>query len=168
MEPEDQSVAGAEGVALIGPATRALGAIAMLAIAGILASTIYEVISRVVFDAPTRWAYDLKGYLLCFAIFAALPGVVLTGGSVSVTLFLDMLPPRRRRAAVRVVDLVSGGISLVAAFLFFRIVQTQYGSGTLTSGTFQIQKWVLSATVGGGFLLAGAMHLARSLLAGRR
>lgn len=81
--------------------------------------SIYEVVRRYLFNAPTTWSYEVV-LGLCAAAWA-LSGsyVALQKRHISISLLHDMAPPRVRRA----LDMLAAGFSLVAlgflAFLSF-------------------------------------------------
>jgi TRAP-type C4-dicarboxylate transport system permease small subunit len=122
-----------------------------------------EIVSRYFLSQPTIWSLDLTTYLLCLSIFTALPAVVLQGKSISVNICLDMLHPRPRETADRMIETLSALVCLVILVIFVRVAITQYNSGLSTTGYFSIPKYLLTVTAATGFSLAAIMHLFRAV-----
>jgi len=90
----------------------------------IILVTVYEVIMRYVFNAPTDWAFELN-YLLHGPYFLLLGAYTLAqGGHVNVDIFYSKLSPRRRAA-----------IDLLTAPIFFLFVVSMFWYG----GKFALQ-----------------------------
>ena len=63
----------------------------MLALAVIVVSFCYEVVSRYFFNAPTIWASPFASYGLCAAIFLAMPELTRTSSHIALNFLNDAL-----------------------------------------------------------------------------
>lgn len=63
----------------------------------------YEVVSRYIFNRPTRWAWELDQYLLCFFVGLGGAYTLLHEGHVKVDIVSSRLPARTRA----ILDLVT-------------------------------------------------------------
>ena len=73
----------AVSVALFVLAGAALGTMVLL--------TLWEVVARYAFDAPTTWTAEATGYALAAVVFASLPEVTRRNAHVAI----DVLPGKR-------------------------------------------------------------------------
>src|SRR5688572_31891582 len=83
--------------------TTASFAAAAAVLAAIAFSFCYEVAARYFFSAPTSWANAFVSYLLCAAIFLAVPELTRRRAHVAITLLLDHAQPARARLLNRLV-----------------------------------------------------------------
>ena len=114
--------------------TRTLGAVlASLALAAIVVSYSFEVVSRYVFSAPTWWSAELVSYLLCIMTFTMMPYVTATRGHVAVTILVDALPDTLRGGATRTLALI-GALACAAMTVQFNTVSRR-GLGSIAGGS---------------------------------
>ena len=73
-------------------ATSASFAVAACVLGGIAGAFCYEVAARYLFSAPTSWANAFVSYMLCAAIFLAVPELTRRRAHIAINLLLDRLP----------------------------------------------------------------------------
>ncbi|MBC7283412.1 TRAP transporter small permease [Hoeflea sp.] len=71
--------------------------------------TVFEVISRYVFDAPTYWAHESTTFLIAAIFLVGGPIALARDKHIRVRIFYDSVSPRRRR----LLDIVNSLIALV-------------------------------------------------------
>ena len=117
---------------------------AILALAVLTASYVYEIVARYFFRAPTTWSSDVVGYALSATVFLALPFITARGRHVAVTLVLDAVPRPVKSLMQRLIDAIGAGASLAA--------------------NDPIPKWWITGLITAGLVLCG-LHFLRHLLA---
>ena len=144
--------------------TAASFSLGVLATAGIFLATLYELVARYFFAAPTIWALDLSSYLLCVAVFFSLPSITAQGASISITILIDMLDLRHKSAITTAVEIIAGLSCLTVGALCVDFALGQYSSGILTLAVVPIPRWIMTAVMAYGFLLSAILHFQRALL----
>jgi C4-dicarboxylate transporter, DctQ subunit len=134
--------------------TRALFALACVALLVMLGAYVAEVALRYVFKAPTRWSSDVVSYSLLVCVVFALPAVTRDGGHVAITSLVERMAPARQALALRALAWLSAAVCLAAVALLSRQAYGQWQGGIETVAAIAIPKWWLSAAVAVG--LAGA------------
>lgn len=119
----------------------------------------YEVVSRYILSAPTRWASDVVSFLLLASVFLAAPWLARTQGHVAVTILPDLLPPSGRRWLVAAGYLVGAGVCFWAAWMCVAETALLHRRGTMTLTSFRIPKWWLMAVMSYGILDCGLQFL---------
>ncbi len=79
----------------------------------------YEVIARFLFNAPTKWAWDINVQILCFIVIMSGGYTLLQKGHVRMDLFYDRWSARRRAwvdLSTSFLPLVFCGLLLVESF----------------------------------------------------
>ena len=139
--------------------------ISAIAIATIFVITGCELVSRYFFGHPLLWVSDYSSYLLCVAVFFAIPELTAQGAHVSIRVLLDLLGPRHEAIASRVVDGISAVSCIIVAALCWTIMMRQYAAGTETLAAAPMPKWILIAVMFYGFTFSGLLHALRALTA---
>jgi TRAP-type C4-dicarboxylate transport system permease small subunit len=95
---------------------RALGLLSAGLIVGIVVLTLYEIVSRYGFNAPTTWTFPVCSYLLLYVIYTSTAYALQEGAHVQVSVIVERLPARARH----VVDVVAGvlGLAFVVVLLW--------------------------------------------------
>jgi TRAP-type C4-dicarboxylate transport system permease small subunit len=137
------------------------GAAAVLA--AIAFSFCYEVAARYFFSAPTSWANAFVSYLLCAAIFLAVPELTRRRAHVAINLLLDRLAPQRAIILNRVIRAASAAACLLATWISGNATLDQINLGITTISTYPIPKWWVSIFIPYGMLSAG-LYFLRDLL----
>lgn len=96
--------------------------LAIMGLAVMVGSYVWEVVLRYGFNSPTRWSADLVSYLLLFITFMAMPQVTANGGHVAVTALLERMSPPRQRAASRVI--AAGGVIICLLLAWISLQET--------------------------------------------
>lgn len=94
------------------------GALALLSagfIVAIVLLTLYEIVSRYAFNAPTTWTFPISSYLLLYVIYTATAYALQEGAHVQVSVVVEWLPARARR----VVDVVAHLLGLAFVVVLF-------------------------------------------------
>ena len=81
--------------------TRVVGRVVAWLILPMVASLVYEVIARYVFDAPTVWAYDMTFMLYGTFFMLGSAWTLQRGGHIRTDTFYADWSPRRRRSSTR-------------------------------------------------------------------
>jgi len=132
---------------------------ARLALAAIVVTYSFEVVSRYLFNAPTWWSAELVSYLLCILVFTMMPYVTATRGQVAVTVALEVLPPRGRQTVERAIWGV--GCMVCAAMTVFATdeVARQIARNIQMMAAQPIPKWWVSIWIVPGFGLTALEFL---------
>jgi len=128
-------------------AAAVLGAIAF--------SFCYEVTARYFFAAPTSWANAFVSYLLCAAIFLAVPELTRRRTHVAINLLLERLSPRPAIVLNRVIRAASAAACLLAAWFTANATLDQFNLGIDTISTYPVPKWLVSAFIPYGMFSSG-------------
>lgn len=120
----------------------------------------YEVTARYFFNAPTSWAYDAASFLLCPAVFLAVPEMTRRNSHVVISLFVDSLPPDARGILIRLLFLTSAIVCLICAWITGAETWRQYVRGVETITAIPIQKWWVSVFIPYG-LFNSALYFLR-------
>ena len=119
----------------------------------------YEVISRYMLSAPTRWASDVVSFLLLATVFLAAPWLARTQGHVAVTILPDLLPPGAQRALVAAGYLIGAGVCFWAAWICVTETMLLQQRNTMTLTSFRIPKWWLLVVMTYGLLDCGLQFI---------
>jgi TRAP-type C4-dicarboxylate transport system permease small subunit len=128
-------------------------------LAGIAFSFCYEVAARYFFAAPTSWANALVSYLLCAAIFLAVPELTRRRAHVAITLLLDRAPPGRARMLNRLVRTAGAAACFLATWISANATLDQFNLGITTISAWPIPKWWVSIFIPYGMLSSGIYFL---------
>lgn len=119
----------------------------------------YEVTSRYVFGAPTRWASDAVSFLLLVTVFLAAPWLARTRTHVAVTILPDLLPPRAERVLVAAGFATGAVVCFWAVWICIGETALLRNRGTMTLTSFRIPKWWLLLAMSYGLLDCGLQFL---------
>ena len=141
--------------------------LAALGLISIVASYVYEVVTRYIFNAPTAWASDYVSYALAASVFLALPQVTKEKGHVAVTILVDIIP-KKAAGIVHTVISVIGFLSLsLAAWISFQENLRQYTRNIETLAMVPIPVWWVSSFITFGLFLS-AFYMLRQASPGQR
>jgi TRAP-type C4-dicarboxylate transport system permease small subunit len=118
-----------------------------LVIVAMMAATVYDVVLRYAFAAPTEWALILSAAGVLAATFLALPHLAAIHGHIDMDLVYRRLSPRGQTVADVVSGLATLAFAAAMAWLGYRAALTAYVGGLVTSGNFSIPIWTLYATI---------------------
>jgi TRAP-type C4-dicarboxylate transport system permease small subunit len=135
--------------------TSASFAAAALVLGGIAFSFCYEVAARYFFAAPTSWANAFVAYLLCAAIFLAVPELTRRRAHVAIGLLLDRLRPSHAAMLHRIVSAAGTAACLLAAWFTGNATIDQFQQGIDTISAYPVPKWAVSVFIPYGMLSAG-------------
>ena len=143
--------------------TSASFALAAAVLGTIAFSFCYEVAARYFFAAPTSWANALVSYLLCAAIFLAIPELTRRRAHVAINLLLDKLSAKPAIMLNRVVRASGAAACLLATWITANATIDQISLGIDTISTYPIPKWWVSIFIPYGMLSSG-LYFLRDLL----
>lgn len=136
------------------------GAAILLACIG--ASFWYEVVARYFFGAPTSWANALVSYVLCAAIFLAVPELTRRQAHVAINLLIDRASPRVARRLQVLIRILAAAACLLATWISANETWSQFAQGITTISAYPVPKWWVSIFIPYGMLGAG-LHFIRQL-----
>ncbi|HLW12473.1 MAG TPA: TRAP transporter small permease [Casimicrobiaceae bacterium] len=118
-----------------------------------LATIVYAVVRRYVFNAPVAWTDELVGYLLVASVMLATADALFGGEHISVDIVTEKLAPRGKRVAFLF------GLAAVAATAVLLIVEgvgmVRFSNmvGLRSNGDLALPLWIPQALVPIGALL---------------
>ena len=130
---------------------------------GIAASFCYEVAARYFFSAPTSWANAFVSYLLCAAIFLAIPELTRRRAHVAINLLLDRLSAPRALMLNRLIRLAGAAACLLATWISANATLDQINLGIDTISAYPVPKWCVSIFIPYGMLSSG-LYFIRDLI----
>jgi TRAP-type C4-dicarboxylate transport system permease small subunit len=144
-------------------ATAASFALAACVLGAIAFSFCYEVAARYFFSAPTSWANAFVAYLLCAAIFLAVPELTRRRAHVAINLLLDHLAPQRAAILNRAIRVAGAAACLLAAWFTGNATLDQFHQGIDTISAYPVPKWWVSVFIPYGMLSSG-VHFLRDVV----
>ncbi|MFV0439529.1 MAG: TRAP transporter small permease subunit [Desulfopila sp.] len=75
----------------------------------------YDVIMRYLFDAPTTWSFEINRYMLIMVVFIGGGWTLPSGGHVSVDIFTENIPGKKKL----ILDIVTSCMAGVYVLVFF-------------------------------------------------
>jgi len=139
--------------------TAASFALSAALLGGIAVSFCYEVAARYFFAAPTSWANAFVAYLLCAAIFLAVPELTRRRAHVAINLLLDKLSAPRTVLLNRLIRAAAALACLMAAWITANATIDQIKLGIETISAYPVPKWCVSIFIPYGMLSAGLYFL---------
>jgi len=124
-----------------------LRVLAGLVIAGMMLTTVYDVVMRYAFASPTEWALTLNSIAVLAATFLAVPHLMAVNGHIDMDLLYRRFGPTARAVADMVTRLAALSFGACMAWLGYRAAVTAYVGGLLTSGNFAVPFWTVYAFV---------------------
>jgi len=142
--------------------TRLSFALSKACLVAIVATYSYETAARYFFNAPWQWSGQIVGYALSVGLFLALPELTRRKGHIAITFVLEALPVAPARGLRFALDLVSGLVCLVVAWIAFEANLRHIANDEMMVEIDPIPKIWLSVWITYGFLSAG-LHFLRAL-----
>lgn len=139
--------------------TRAGFAASAIVLAAIAISFCYEVAARYFFSAPTSWANAFVSYLLCAAIFLAVPELTRRRAHVAINILIDRVPPASGHRLNRLIRLAGAGACLFATWISANATLDQFAMGVDTISAWPVPKWLVSIFIPYGMLSSGIYFL---------
>ncbi len=135
-------------------------------LAGIAASFCYEVAARYFFSAPTSWANAFVAYMLCAAIFLAVPELTRRRAHVAINILMDRLRADRAQMLARFIRAAGAAACLLAAWFTGNATLDQFQLGIDTISAYPVPKWAVSIFIPYAMLSSG-VYLLRELIGDR-
>ncbi len=139
--------------------TRASFSAAAAVLAAIAISFCYEVAARYFFSAPTSWANAFVSYLLCAAIFLAVPELTRRRAHVAINLLVDRVSPHWAHQLNRLIRVAGAFACLLATWISANATLDQITLGVDTISAYPIPKWMVSIFIPYGMLSSGLYFL---------
>ncbi len=140
--------------------TQAAAVLAAIGLICIVASYVYEVITRYIFNAPTAWVSDFVSYALAASVFLALPKVTKDKGHVAVTILVDVMPDRFARVLHTVINLTGFACLSLASWISLQENIRQYTKNIDTLAIIPIPQWWVSSFITFGLAMS-ALYMLR-------
>jgi len=140
-------------------ATRALFALAWLALALAGVLFVYGVVARYFFNSPSTWAGEGVSYCLAVLIFAALPELTRESAHIAVDIVPESLSPRYADWLGRFNALIATVVCGFAGWIIAGQALKQLERGVMTNAANPIPKWGFTALIAVGFIGAATYFL---------
>ena len=134
--------------------------LAGIGLISIVASYVYEVITRYFFNSPTAWASDYVSYALAASVFLALPKVTQERGHVAVTILVDILPRTTAKLVHTIISLIGFFCLALASWISLQENIRQFTKGIETLAIVPIPQWWVSGFITFGLALS-ALYMLR-------
>jgi len=144
-------------------ATRALFALAWLALAVAGTLFVYGVIARYFFNSPSTWAGEAVSYCLAVLVFASLPELTRQKAHIAVDIVPESLPKRYANILGRLNALVATVVCATAGWIAAGQAIKQFERGLMTNAANPIPRWGFTALIALG-LIGAASHFIRQAL----
>lgn len=132
-------------------------AVSFAALAALVASVLWGVLTRYVTEKPAVWTTELSGILFTWVVFVGVMAAFREGRHIRVTLLTDLLPDAACRAVLKLGDVAV--LCFLAAVTWLSVVMMLKGA-TRPSPVLDIPfSWVYLATV----IAFGAMTVTATL-----
>ena len=137
----DQSPAPAE-TAGAGGGWQIAGLPGALCIAALLVISVFEIVSRYGFNAPTFWATEISTYVGVAAVFLSLAYAEVRGEHVRVEAFLEQLSEARRAPVLRLANWLGVVFIAFCTVEMARYLVADYNAGTRNWGLMSTLLWI--------------------------
>jgi TRAP-type C4-dicarboxylate transport system permease small subunit len=128
-------------------------------LAAIALSFCYEVAARYFFAAPTSWANALVSYLLCAAIFLAVPELTRRRAHIAINLLIDQVPRNVAGLLHTLIRAAGATACFLATWISGNETLSQINQGITTISAYPIPKWWVSVFIPYGMASAGLYFL---------
>lgn len=137
--------------------------VALVLVAAMTGSILLQVLFRYVLNRPIGWTEEFSIYSMIWMTFLVAPIAYRQGLNVAIEVVLDQLGPRGRAVVELVLTLLV--LVLLAALLYFSIIYSQRGLGSLASSLPVRMAWIyVSMPLGmAAMLLVGVELLLRNI-----
>jgi TRAP-type C4-dicarboxylate transport system permease small subunit len=134
-----------------------------LALVAIAAITLYEIVSRALFDSPTLWAQDVSVFLLIGLAFIGLLPTDRAGRHIRIDVWYKRLSLPAQHALERLAYLATAAFAALAAWTGGEIVLQSVRYGRRTLSLFSVPLWIPQSALVVGFALFALECLRRAL-----
>jgi C4-dicarboxylate transporter DctM subunit len=118
-----------------------------------IAMTVYEVLSRYLFNEPTEWALDLGIFCLIWFSYASLAYVLKEGGHIAVDILVHSFAPSTRAVWDVITSAITFLFSLLLFFMSIPWVKHAATSGEVSAGMLRVPMWPVKIAVPIGIFL---------------
>lgn len=137
--------------------------VAVVLLAGIVATYAIEVVLRYFFNSPTSWAGSAVAYLLCASIFLVLPELTRQRVHIFISVLPDLLSQRAATLLITGGYIAASVACVVAAWFCFDATHMQYATNIETLNEWRVPKWAVSVFLPYGLLSSGLYFLRHAL-----
>lgn len=145
---------------LIDRLNEAFGWIAAAAFVAVGAMITYEVVMRYVFLAPTIWAEEMSRFLQIWATYIAAATVLRHRQLIAITVVVERLGPRGRKAAEAFALVWILLFCIVAVWYGLDIMLESIRLGRATSTMLAVPQWMTELAIPLGFALLALQAIA--------
>jgi TRAP-type C4-dicarboxylate transport system permease small subunit len=124
-------------------------------------SVVYDVVARLVFQAPTLWVIDVNEYMLVYLTFLPAAWILLRDNHVKVELVVDRLSPRARRVMAIFGDLMGLAYCAVLTWQSWLVTAEAYRAGYRFSTALAFLQYPVYAIIPVGAAWLGLAFLVR-------
>ena len=143
-------------------ATRALGVVSTLLLAGIVAINGVNVAGRYLFNSPISWGEEVMLFMMIGGVFFAIPAVTWDGAHIRMDLLAKALPVTIRRILEALADLISLAIAALMVYVSVPIVLRLFEFDQ-RSDAAEIPVAIPQGAIPIGFALVAVALIAREL-----
>ena len=130
-----------------------LGLVAGILLVGLTVLICLDVAARTFRLFAMPWSLDVAEYLLYIITFLGAPWVLRDGGHITVDIFVQMLPPAKRRRAI----IASNAVGALTCFILFvyaaRTWWRSFSENIMVHETFVFPEWYLFSFAPPTFLI---------------
>jgi tripartite ATP-independent transporter DctM subunit len=139
-------------------ASHGLGYVAGAGIAFLCLATVYDVLARYIFNAPTAWATEISTYVLIATVFFGAGQTHLIGGHVRVELLLNRLRGAALQTTLLTVAWLAFLVVAISAWQATLMVLSDYRNGSRIFSLLLTPTWMPKLPIAVGLsMLAAAM-----------
>lgn len=124
-------------------------------------TVVYDVIARLVFNAPTLWVIDANEYMLVYLTFVPAAWILLRDHHVKVELVVDQLTPRARRIMGFLGDLMGLAYCVVLTWQSWLVSWEAYRQGYRFSTALALPQFPIFVIIPIGAAWLGLAFLVR-------
>lgn len=133
--------------------------VAAAAILLIALFTFYDVLMRYLWNSPTVWVTEITIYMLQFLVFIPAGMLVIEGSHLRVTVWIESLSGRARRAAESVSTALILPYAAVLVWYGWSYTQRALDRDILSPTLLQVPMWIIYMMIpaGGILMIVGAL-----------
>lgn len=132
-----------------------------LGMAALLLSSVNVILRAVQPHLAIEWGDEVQVYLVVWAVCLAFSAVTAKGRHIKADLFVEMMPPRLRLAVEAFGDALGLTVSLLLAYLAYRVTYEAWDFGDLSTTTLRFPIWIYQAALPVGMGLMALRYAIR-------
>ena len=136
----------------------ALAALAAALLCALVVLILVDIGARYLRLFSLAWGLEASEYMLYAITFLGAPWVLREEGHIAIELVVERLPPRARRIARRIAELLGAAVCAVLLYYACRVAWRSYASGTMVHKSFIFPEWWVYAGMPLVFLILLAVY----------